>query len=894
MKRLNAGSSLFAIVAAAAWTAPARAQDQPPQQAETEPASGIQEIIVTAQKRSENVQTVPIAITAFTASAIKERAVSDVSQLSSIAPNVTLDASTPFSGSTAVLGASIRGIGSADFAFNIDQAVGVYLDGVYLGRSVGANQDLLDVERIEVLKGPQGTLFGRNTIGGAVSIVTHDPGKEFRFVGDLTTGSYRRFQVRGTVDIPLAEDFGASVTFGMQRRDGYQHRIAFPSTTNYAVDSWQNFVAAGYDSGGNRQGGENSYSFRGKLKYDSGRFAATAAFDYTNVDQESTPNTLLATTENIPGPFGGLSANDLGPALGFPIQTALDVITGSSGFLFAGLYNFCIRATPAQIAARNAQNLCGPRTSNNGYNTLPGLAGAASATIPKLPYDSRFITGDKDTTYANGNNYSKVKQYGVALTLEQRFSDAVQLKSISSYRKVDFNAGVDLDGSPLSFLQTSFTVNQRQWSQELQLNGSAFTNKLKYTFGAYYFDEAGGLHDYVTFADGLLQVDGPGRVSTKAYAAYGQVDWRIIDLIGITVGGRYTHEDKRYFGGQADDNGFNYKLFNCVPPDGNAFPGGPPCFALVGFPVGNNNASRFTYGSNMGALINYVDYYPAGPNRQKFNNFSPKAGVQIYPVDRVMLYGTWSRGYRSGGWTTRLSNPLPAAPTFGPEKAESFEVGLKSQILDRRLQLNLAAFTTRYQGIQLNQQIGVSPTVANLGNARVKGFEIEMVAAPSQAFTVNGSIGYLDAKYTYICGEGGNAAAFCNANSAFVAPSPLQQGIFAGAPLPKAPRWKFNLSPRLEVPVGAGSVVLLGDYTHTTRMRNDTEGTLLLLRPATDIVNASLTYRPPHARWSLTVGGTNLTNERYLVTGQAQIAGGEIYGTYNRPAEWYARLDVKF
>src|SRR5690606_34339250 len=168
------------------------------------------EVIVTAQKRAENVQDVPIAIFAFGAVELEERAIGDVAQLSNIAPNVTLDAGTPFSGSSAVLSAVIRGIGANDFAFNIDPRVGVYLDGVYLARSVGANQDLADVERIDVLRGPQGTLFGRNTIGGAISIVTHDPGDTFRFVGDVTTGSYNLLQARGTADVPLAEGLSSS------------------------------------------------------------------------------------------------------------------------------------------------------------------------------------------------------------------------------------------------------------------------------------------------------------------------------------------------------------------------------------------------------------------------------------------------------------------------------------------------------------------------------------------------------------------------------------------------------------------------------------------------------------------------------------------------------------
>jgi len=164
-------------------------------------AAELGEIVVTAQKRSENVQDVPIAISAFTASALQERSVTNVASLSALAPNVNLDGGTPFSGSASVLSATIRGIGSDDFAFNIDPGVGIYLDGVYLARTVGANQDLPDVERIEVLKGPQGTLFGRNTIGGAISIVTHDPGKEFKGSVDVTTGSYNLVKARGTIEL---------------------------------------------------------------------------------------------------------------------------------------------------------------------------------------------------------------------------------------------------------------------------------------------------------------------------------------------------------------------------------------------------------------------------------------------------------------------------------------------------------------------------------------------------------------------------------------------------------------------------------------------------------------------------------------------------------------------
>src|SRR6266849_3057944 len=169
-------------------------------------ADQLEEIVVTAQKRSENVQNVPIAITAFTAETLQSKGLNDIHSLSNLTPNVNLDGGAPFSGDSSVLSASIRGIGQDDFAFNLDPGVGVYLDGVYLARTIGANQNLLDVDRIEILKGPQGTLFGRNTIGGAINIVTHTPGTEQRIIGSASVGQFNRHDVALTADLPISSN----------------------------------------------------------------------------------------------------------------------------------------------------------------------------------------------------------------------------------------------------------------------------------------------------------------------------------------------------------------------------------------------------------------------------------------------------------------------------------------------------------------------------------------------------------------------------------------------------------------------------------------------------------------------------------------------------------------
>jgi iron complex outermembrane receptor protein len=807
---------------------------------------GIAEIVVTAQKRAENVQDVPIAISAFTAEALSERAVTSVASLSNISPNVTLDAGTPFSGSSAVLSAYIRGIGANDFAFNIDPGVGIYLDGVYLARSVGANQDLPDVERIEVLKGPQGTLFGRNTIGGAISIVTHDPGKEFRFKGDLTVGKFGLIQTRATVDLPLGESLSSSVAFSTKNRNGYLKRIAFPGASNFASTPITNYKAAGYDNIGlGSEGGDDSWNLRGKVKYDNGgAFRVSLTADYSNIDQSQLANRLIATT----------------PAV------------------FAGTYNCAIQGT---IAAPGDTTTCGGGPPSfaylggiGGLNTIfdnPTVFGVNADANPsnnRLPYDNRFVTSDIDTSYANGNNYSKLKSYGGAGTVEFDLSDDILLKSITAYRELHWNVGMDIDGSPLNFLHTSFTMNQYQFSQELQLNGSAMDKKLNYVLGAYYFKEAGDLHDYVTFAEGLLQVDGPNDLSTKNYAFFGQVDYRPTEQIGISVGGRYTHENKLFEGFQSDANGLTYKILNQV--------GVPPC-ASINPTI--SDACRLAAGfPNAGQPLRY---YIAGTQKKSFNNFSPKVGLQYHPSDDVMTYASWSKGYKTGGWTTRLSNPLPTAPDFDEEKATTWEVGVKSTLIDRKLQLNAAVFTTKYAGIQLNFQQGVSPTIQNAGDARIKGFEVELTAAPADGFLINASVGFTDSKYTSVL------------PGAQVAANPFQAGVFPGADLPKTPKWKFNISPRYELAVGEGKVVLLADYTRTSSLWNDTERAFLLQRPSTDMLNGSITYKSGKS-WDVTAGMTNITDERYLVTGQAQIAGGQFYGTYSRPREWYLKLGLDF
>src|SRR3954468_10012876 len=214
----------------------------------------LEEIVVTSQRRSENIQNVPIAVSAFTSEALQSRGLADVHALSNLTPGVNLDAGSPFSGDRSVLSASIRGIGQDDFAFNLNPGVGVYLDGVFLARTIGANQNLLDVDRIEILKGPQGTLFGANTIGGAISIVTHTPGNETRFIAQATGGSYNRRDVSFTADLPIIKDvLLTSISVASQNQTGWQKVIPYPTNSAFGqspfvVDPQNVYPKSGYQT----------------------------------------------------------------------------------------------------------------------------------------------------------------------------------------------------------------------------------------------------------------------------------------------------------------------------------------------------------------------------------------------------------------------------------------------------------------------------------------------------------------------------------------------------------------------------------------------------------------------------------------------------------------------
>jgi len=860
-------------------------------------ATELGEIIVTAQRRSENVQNVPIAVTAFTADELASRQLTDIHSLGNLTPSVNLDAGSPFSGDRSVLSASIRGIGQDDFAFNLNPGVGVYLDGVYLARTIGANQNLLDVDRIEILKGPQGTLFGANTIGGAISIVTHTPGDEERLIAQATGGSYDRRDVSLTADIPIIKGtLLSSISVSSQNQTGWMKVIPYPANSPYGqapfvVDPQDSFPKSGYQTSDN-YGGTGVYALRGKLLWNvSDKLAITFTGDWTHEDQTALGYTVLDTY------YGNVNQSTFSTLYNLCISngpsTILGAIAGAGGpppFIVGvvpGVPDFALACTKPRAhipgvsiggaPLLGAGYVGGPPGPYNYATYLTNPSAYLGTQQPRIWYSNAAVnTGNINSTYANGPDFARNDVFGFSATAVYNLSDTMTLKSITGYRQTSWNIGTDLDGTPETIQEVTDRQHQFQISEEAQLLGKALDNKLNYVAGLYYFKEAGFVHDWVPFESILYVVDLANDVENDNYAAFAHLDYALDDHWGFTAGGRFTDWQTYFLGGQGDLDNF-------------------PFIGANGLPTSANVINR---------------YFPDIPDSQSWHIFDPTAGIQYHFNNDVMAYLTWGKGFKAGGWTTRLSAVItsPKQAEFSPEYSKTWELGLKSQWFDNRLRANVAAFYTDYDGIQLNIQQGISPVYTNAGNAKIKGGEIELQSLVGHGLALNLSGSYIDAYYTYVnpnanipqyaLPDGSNV---CPA-SAIVGepPHPVCAVIPPGitqldAKLPKTPKYKIAFFPEYSIHLPSSATMkLLADYTHTAMMFNDSLNTPQLRRPATRMLNASIHYISPSSSYDLALGGTNLTNDRFITAGSPNYGAGEVGGYYNDPREWYVTLQMKF
>jgi iron complex outermembrane receptor protein len=732
----------------------------------------IEEVIITAQRRATNLQSTPIALTAVTSAKLEARGAEDLSNLAGIAPNVQFEGSAPLSGGSFNATVFIRGIGQNDSSVFSDPGVGIYLDGVYLGRSSGSILDLADIERVEVLRGPQGTLFGKNAIGGAVNVISKRPGDEFEANVSLTGGSYDRLDAIGTVSGPITDKLKARVTVGKFNRDGYVDRV---------LDN-------------TKLGGKDTLAAKALFVYDaSDNLEFDLGFDYTRTRQDSAAQTLLSIDETG-SPFLDFTNSFIAPTAGF--------------------------------------------VAPNGENTL----------------NPSYVPDDPFISYGTGPNQNDLDQFGVNLTAKWDVNDTISIKSISAYREVDAIFGRDGDGTPFTFRETLDDLSQSQFSQELQLTGSAFNERLHYTLGAYYYNEKAEDLARINLASGLygategilpdptrvavdLVFDQYVNIETDSYAAFGEFSYDVTDRLTAIVGLRYTDETKVMEA---------YEL-------------------------------RLASGAYIVDPAELEVIYGRYPLKESWSDTSPRFGLNYQVSHDVFAYATVSKGFKSGSFNGRATATSSEIAPFNPEIVWNYEGGMKFELFDRRLVINTAAFWMDYTDIQVTVNRTPANFVENAAEATIKGVELEFNAMPTPGFLLEGAVGLLDAEYTLI----GDANLPITKDSALI----------------RAPDVTANLGASYTFNIGdAAGLTLRGDWRYTGQQSFDAANNPLITQDGYSLFNARLTYQDIDDNWSASFYVNNLTDKLYLISGNAASGafGNLTEGTYGRPREWGITLEKSF
>ena len=781
---LLAGASFAALVVGG----PAMAQEAAAAKEAASPSYGIEEITVTARRREESLQDTPIAISAVSGQGLTERGLDNVTQIGDFTPNVKFNSSVPVSASNATAAIFIRGIGQNDYQLSADPGVGLYLDGVYISRGVGNVLDVLNIGRIEGLRGPQGTLFGRNTIGGAVSVVTKKPGDTLGGSIDLTTGRFNRVQAKATIDLPLAEGVYTSFSGFYHNRDGYVKGIV---------------------PGAPDLGDTNQLAGRFALRLEpSSDITIDLAIDGTRAREESAPNVMIAQNENAPA-------------------------AATWNALYSGAAGICADPNnPARFSDQrcfNSQWALAPYKHGGTFTTISDVFNTTS----KRPYQSA----------------SDLNIWGISGVFEWKLSDAVALKSITAYRKVTGFWTRDSDHSPATIVETNSDWKQDQFSQEFQLSGDALDKRLNWLLGAYYSSESGNHKDLVNIIDAVFL---SGAVlKGKSYAVFGQATYEIVDNLNLTAGVRWTQDQKTF--NNANQFVVEAGFLTGAPfnPDGSGLQDGDP---LMG-PLGQS------------ATI-------------KDRAWTPMASLSYRWSPEVLTYVSYSKGFKGGGFTQRVFPPFAFIPSFEPETSETYEAGIKTDLFDRKLRINTAVFLNNYSNLQItvnDPTLGFAPIIQNAAKARIKGFEVEILAQPIDGLRFEAGLGFLDAKYKEVDIRALNA------------------GVNVNTHLQNAPKWTLSAGVSYAFELGeSGRITPRGDWSYRSRVYNDAVNTPQLVQDGYHLVNAAIAYSDKSDLWNVTLGVKNLTKEVYLGSGYADSFGGIFEGVYGRPREWYLSAGYRF
>lgn len=655
----------------------------------------IQEVMVTARKRgvAEGAQSVPVTISALSGDQIEAMFAENLTQVGMTMPNVRLDDAGAFPGG---MNFTVRGMGFNSTIASVEPTVGLFVDGMYIGANLGSLGDTFDTESVEVLRGPQGTLFGRNVTGGAVVMRSRRPEGDFGGALRAGLGSGGRQLIAGSVEGSLSDTVAGKIYTQYNNQDGDFDNIAT----------------------GKDHGAEEVSFLRPMLRW--------RPSDTVDI--------------NLIGEYGRHRGD----------------------------------GTNARFVEIPSQMLygLGAREPRRADQLALDFKGGVDVEWHQLVLDANWEVGNGTVT------------------------------SVTGYRDVSYFAALDSDASALDIARGLNWMDQDQFSQELRFSSQALDDRLNYTVGTYYFQQEQEQFYHIFFFGNSNQRS-RGTLDHKTASVFAQGDYEFVDNVFLTLGGRYTWEEKKARNARTPDCDLD---LNCVLSDTGS---------------------------------------------KTWNNFSPKVGLSWQADPGLLLYTSWSKGFRSGGYNIRTTGVNESAGPYNEEVVEAIEFGFKSDFWDGRARVNGAIFQNKYEDLQRTVNQGLVNFIANVAKATVDGAELEVVLVPHESLSLMAAVGYLDARYdSYplldVTGDG--------------QPDPE---LAKGLQLIRAPDWSYSLSAIYDLSLGDyGSLsnrvsVMYNDKTPA----NDAN---TFFSPSFRLWDASITWSPAtHQDLRVSLWGKNLTNEVY-------------------------------
>ena len=802
-------------------------------------AFAIEEIVVTARRREESLQDTPIAVTAYSEDEMDLRGHLNITDISQSTPNVNIEQAASVSGLSAAPTVFIRGVGQLDFVINTDPAVGVYVDGVYIARSIGSMMDLMDLERAEVLRGPQGTLFGRNTLAGAINLISRRPTMdEFDAKLTLAAGENDYAQFNGAFNIPIADNVAARVSLMQRQKGGYVR-----ANPDFYDDLWL--------------GDDNTTGFRGQLEFlPSDAVRVNLSADYTR--------SRAAPSPMIPVEF-------------YP-ETGMWPIFWNGGqwmgMFMMGAGGVAECATPE-----------GQATNRNCYGPVH-YRGKESYETTAVFYD---IYGEFDPDPTN-----EVDVTGGAATIEVDTAIGT-FKSITAYRGFQSDFRNDHDYSEvLLFSNINDDFHQDGRSQEFQLVGTALDGRLDYTTGLYAFAETGTEVVSLIGVNGLTVTRGSAGpsfqrivrdIDNTSNALYGQLTYHFEQPFHLTVGLRATEDTK----------GFDVTAHRdfCVdsPDDPANPPGGVTC---NGDGVIDRNKIDDVFQRAAGSTT-WSEVDPMLSLAYDVNDTTMVYGTYAT--------GFRDGGYASRfpeGIPNPITSFDPEYVT-NVEFGAKTELADGSLRLNAAL-FHTTYDDMQVSGRPADLASGATG-VENVGLGILDGLELEAMWVVNDNLRLDATVGLLDATVDSLSQSGGSftSGVYLFYEEGFVGPDGqvLTQANCPAANicvphaemvLPYTPKTNYTIGVSHRLPIGTGNLLTRLDLIHNDAQRFRIEVNPAMHEDAYNVVHASTTYNSANEQWALTFGIRNATNEIYSTAGSFSTTGiGTAAVNVSRPREAYLR-----